>query len=124
MNLNAIAGGVVSAVLPQTPLSIQVSTGYTTTSSGKRVSSYAAPVTVMGSVQAMTSADLMQYESINIEKVTTKILINGQVNGLVRATRKGGDLITTPDGSVWLVTNVFEDWPDWCCVGVTLQNGA
>lgn len=124
MNLNAIAGGIISVVLPQTSLIIKVSTGYTTGPDGKRVPTYAAPVTVMGSVQAMTSADLMQYESINVERVTTKIYVNGQVDGLVRAARKGGDLITTPDGSVWLVTNVFEDWPDWVCVGVTKQNGA
>lgn len=124
MNLNAIAGAVVSTILPQVLLTIEVSTGYTTAADGSQVPTYAAPQTVLGSLQALSSNELAQMESLNIQNVTTKIFINGAINGLVRADKKGGDIITTPDGSVWLVSTVLEDWPDWSCVGVTKQNGA
>jgi len=40
---------------------------------------------------------------------------------------KGGDLITEPDGTVWLVTTELEAWSasaGWTKVAVTQQNGS
>jgi hypothetical protein len=45
------------------------------------------------------------------------------VDGLVRVINKGGDLITLPDGSIWLVAQVLEQFPDWVSAAITLQDG-
>jgi hypothetical protein len=42
----------------------------------------------------------------------------------VRTDQKGGDLLTMPDGSVWLVAMVLEHWADWTSVAITLQDGS
>ena len=47
----------------------------------------------------------------------------GEVDGLVRAVAKGGDLIVRADGSVWKTVFVFEQWPDWCAICILLQDG-
>lgn len=124
MNLHGIVSGAIAAVNPLIELSIQVSAGYTTNADGSRTPVYETAATVPGQVQALQYRDLQQLDGLNIEGTRRAIYINGHVNGLVRAENKGGDLITTPDGSVWLVALVLEDWPDWCKVAVTLQDGA
>lgn len=77
-----------------------------------------------GQLQPLSSSDIGQLDSLNIQGYQRAIYINGALNGLVRPKKKGGDLITTPDGQVWLTTMVLEQWPDWVKVAVTLQNGA
>jgi len=78
----------------------------------------------MGQVQSLTYTDLTQIDGLNIQGVRRAIYINGEVDGLVRSENKGGDIITTPNGEVWLVVLVLEYWPDWTKCVVTLQNGA
>jgi hypothetical protein len=124
LNLNALAGPLAAAVMPQQLLTIKLNTGYTTGADGKRTPTYAAPQTAYGSVQAMSNGELWQLDGLNLQGARYKIYVNGRVDGLVRNQNKGGDIIQTPDGGVWLVTMVLEDWPDWTCVAVTLQNGA
>lgn len=122
MNLQNIAVGVISAVNPQQPLSIQVSTGYTQNADGKRVPTYTPPITgVSGQVQNLTFRDITQLDALNIQGSQRAIYINGHINGLVRVTNKGGDLVTLPNGQIWLVTHVLEHWPDWCKCAITLQ---
>lgn len=75
-------------------------------------------------MQALQYNDIIQLDALNIQGERRKIYINGEVDGLVRADKKGGDLITTPDGKVWKVAISLEQWPDWCCVAVTLQDDA
>lgn len=125
MNFHGLVSGVVSAVNPLVPLTVKVNTGYTTDSTGKRTPTYAAPlVNVPGQVQNLTYSDLKQIEGLNLQGIRRAIYINGRVDGLVREGNKGGDIITSPDGNVWLVAHVLEYWPDWCKVAVTLQNGS
>jgi hypothetical protein len=124
MNLHAIVSNGVNVVNPFVPLVVQVSLGYTTSADGSRAPSYAQPVPVMGQVQALEYRDILQLESLNIQGQQRAIYIRGEVDGLVRPSKKGGDLITTPDGRIWLVTLVLEYWPDWCKAAVTLQDGS
>lgn len=127
MNLHAIAAPLIGAVNPFVSASVEISTGYTTQGDGKRVPSYAAPVTVSAQVQPTSTSDIRQMEALNIQNVERSIYLNGHVDGLVRSENKGGDKITIatgPNPGVYLVTHVFEAWPDWTKVGVTLQNGA
>lgn len=114
---------MVGAVNPRITVTLQTSAGYTTGPSGKRTPAFNAPVNVIAQVQELTTRDLRQLEGLNISGSSRKIYLYGQVNGTVRVTRKGGDLIILPEGALYLTTAVLEQWPDWCCVAVTLQDG-
>lgn len=127
MNLHGIVSGVVAAVNPLVPGTIRVSTGSTTAADGTRTPTYAAPVTVPMQVQPLTKGEIEHLDGLNIQSTGRGIYVNGHVDGLVRATNKGGDLITLTDGpnaGVWLVVAVLEAWADWTKCAVTLQNGS
>ena len=124
MNLNAIVTPLVAAVNPTQTLTVQVSTGYSTNADGSRVPSYAAPVSVQGQVQALSWGDLRQLDGLNIQGVKHAIYLNGDIEGLVRETNQGGDLITDASGNVYLVTTVLENWGVWTKVAATRQNGS
>jgi hypothetical protein len=124
MNLHAIVRGAISSVNPDIPVQVQISTGYTTTSAGKRVPSYAAPVTMTAQVQALTSTDLRKLDGLNIQGSMRTMYLSGSLNGVSRLNQKGGDLITLPDGTVNLTTMVLEQWPDWVKVACTQQVNA
>lgn len=126
MNLHQLARGTIRAVNPEVRLSIRVSTGNATDADFKEVPSYAAPVWVTGQVQPLMFRDIQQLDALNLQGTRRKIFINGQINGLIRPDNKGGDLITFPDDSVWLVAMVLEGWTTagWCVVAATLQNGS
>lgn len=125
MNLHGLASGLIGAVNPAIPLTIQVSAGYATDAGGKRTPIYAVPsINIPGQVQSLTFSDLKQVEGLNLQGIKRAIYLYGRVDGLVREFNKGGDLITAPDGNIWLVALVLEYWPDWCKVAVTLQNGS
>ncbi len=80
---------------------------------------------LIGQVQPMGWKDLQQIDGLNLQGTIRKAYLYGQVEAIVRADGKSGDLITDPSGKVWLVNNVLEDWTyaGWCAVVVTLQNG-
>lgn len=124
MNLHSIVFPVISIVNPMQPATLTVSTGYGTNPDGSRVPSYAPPVTVQVQRQELTERDLQQLEALNVQRSMQIMYLNGVVNGVVRMSLKGGDLITTQDGTVWLTTQVLEQWPDWVKVSVTRQDGS
>jgi len=129
MNLQSITASAVSAVNPMVPCSLQVSTGSTTNADFSKSPSYAAAVPVMGQVQALSFGDLAQVDGLNIQGIKKAIYLQGDIEGLLRPSGKGGDLITMPDGTVWLVVMVLEAWGNntgktggnWCKVAVTVQ---
>lgn len=124
MNLHAIASSITAAINPLQPISVQVSTGYTTNPDGKRVPAYAPPQIVMGDVQPLQFTDITLLDGLGIQGTRRKCYISGSISGLVRPNRQGGDLITLADGSIWLVAIVIEAWPDWTCAAITLQTPA
>lgn len=127
MNLHGIVARAIGVVNPFVPGTIQISTGYTTGTDGVRIPTYNTLSNVPMQVQAETYKDIQQLDGLNLNGTRRVIYINGKVDGLVRSTNKGGDLITLTDGpnaGVWLVVMVLEQWPDWCKVAVTLQNGS
>jgi hypothetical protein len=73
-------------------------------------------------LQPLTFQDLMHLDGMNIQGSQRALYVQGAFNGVVRPTQKGGDLVTLPDGKIWLTTHVLEQWPDWCKFAVTLQN--
>jgi len=124
MNLNAVAAPLVGAVNPHQPANVQVSTGYATLPGGIRTPQYQTFAGVTAQVQELSTADLRQLDMLNVQGSTRKVYVSGEVDAVLRFARKGGDLITLADGTVWLTTAVLERWPDWCCVACVLQNGS
>ncbi len=121
-NLNEMADGALQPVFPSVQLILYVSSGYTIGPDGGRAPSYLPAVQVYGDIQALQYTDLMKLEGLNIQGERRKIYLNGQVDGLVRVDNKGGDILVTPDGKIWLVATVLEYWTNWCSVACTLQN--
>jgi len=124
MNLHNIVGPCVAAINPWVIATIQASTGYATSDDGSRVPSYAAPVSVQIQAQALQYNDIAQIDSLNIQGERRAMYINGNWEGVARPDSKGGDLIALPDGSIWLVALVLENWASsdgWVKVAVTRQ---
>jgi len=124
VNLHSIVSGAIAAINPMVIATLRASAGSTTAPDGRRVAAYADPVNVRCQVQSLQYNDILQLDALGIQGSKSKIYVNGQWQGIVRSDRRGGDLITMPDGKVYLVTLVLEDWADWCCVAVTLQTDA
>lgn len=128
MNLHAIAGPIVASVNPWADAQLRRSTGSTTRSDGVRTPGYAAAEDITVQMQALTFKDLEQLSGLNIQGEKRAMYVDGDVKGVARPDLKGGDLITlVADGSVWLVSQVLENWAatsGWTKVAVTRQNGA
>ena len=127
MNLHAIAGPIIAAVSPPQLLSFQTSTGYTTNPDGSQVPAYSTPTQIWCDVQPLQFGDLRQMEGLNIQGERRIVFLSGNAQGAVRPLARGGDLVTLPDGTVWLVAYVFEDWyavNGWQKICITLQNGS
>jgi hypothetical protein len=128
LNLNAIASQVIPAVNPFTAATLAISLGSTTDATGKRTPKFQIPVfNVFAQVQALTFRDIQQIDYLNLQGTRVAIYLNGEVDGLVRVAKKGGDIITImqgPHAGVYLVALVLEQWNDWVKVAATLQNGS
>lgn len=126
MNLHSIVGPLIGSVNPNIQISVRVSTGSAIAADGTRTPTYADPVTVMAQMQPLTWRDIQQLDGLNLQGTRRAIYINGAVEGLVRSTNQGGDLITLPDRSVWLVAQILEGFDPtagWTKAAITLQNG-
>jgi len=126
MDLHGIVAGAINVVNPYVLGSIQISTGniQNPDGSGELIPTYRTMPQVPMQVQDLSFKDLHQVDALNLQGVSRSIYVRGSVDGLVRAVNKGGDIVTLPDGTVWLVCAVLEAWPDWCKLAVTLQNGS
>ncbi|CAN7374534.1 hypothetical protein LJR220_003338 [Bradyrhizobium sp. LjRoot220] len=127
MNLRAIANSVTSAVSPNFAAKLFISTGHTTVNF-KQVPAY-DKIDVVADVQALSSGDLRQLDSLNVQGAQKAIYLNGAALGISRIKQKGGDLIvfangTMPEGNTWLVLASLEQWggSTWCKVAVSLQD--
>ncbi|MEG2551379.1 MAG: hypothetical protein RSA68_03965 [Hafnia sp.] len=97
----------------------QVNTGFTTLPGGKRAPSYNS-VDVIVQLQELSSTDLRQVDSVNIQGILRSAYLNGNFNGVNRPEQKGGDILMIGEEK-WLVVKVPELWPDWCRVIINLQ---
>jgi hypothetical protein len=82
---------------------------------------------LIAQVQPMTWRDIQNVDGLNLQGTRYKIYLYGEIDGLVRPERKGGDLIIIPSGrhaGTYLVAQVLEQFPDWVSAACTLQNGA
>lgn len=120
MDLYGITRGVVSAINPLIPATLTMSTGYVTGSDFKQTETYATPTAQNIQVQDLSTQEMRQLSSLNIQGNLQKVYMSGQYNGVVRPKGQGGDMLTY-NGQKWLIVNVQEQWPDWTCVIVCLQ---
>jgi len=126
MNLHNIAGQYVAAVNPWLTAQYQQSNGYTTAGDGTRTPSYATAVPVQVQKQPMQYRDLVQLDGLNLNGEKAAFYVNGNWQGVARPTNQGGDLITLPNGSKWLVVMLLENWSEmdgWSKVACVLQQG-
>lgn len=123
LNLHGIVRSAISAVNPDIVVQVAISTGYTKDAAFKPVLTYAPPFTMAAQVQALTSTDLRKLDAMNVQGSMRTIYLSGALSGASRLKQTGGDLVTLPDGTVYLTTMVLEQWPDWCKVSVTQQVG-
>ena len=126
MNLHAVANSAIRAVNPNVPATLRVSAGYATAPDGAQVPAYVAQA-VRAQVQALTYKDLVQVSGLNLNGSKCAIYLYGVANGVVRVTAKGGDLLVIASGvyaGTWLIAQNLEQWPDWCKVAATLQDGS
>jgi hypothetical protein len=127
MNLHGIVANQIGAVNPFILGTVRFSTGSTTAADGTRVPTYRDVTGIKMQVQAMGSRDLAQIEGLNLNGEKRKIYFYGEVEAIVRSANKGGDLVVIDSGvnaGTWLVNLSLEQFPDWCSVVVTLQNGS
>ncbi len=127
MNLRGIANSVTQIVNPNTVVSLRRSNGYTTGSGAKQEPQYYAAVDVPAQVQALDGKTLEHLAAQNIQGTLRAIYIFGTMQGVVRPTDKGGDLVTGtdlpgfPGSSLWKVERVLEAWPQWTKCAIVLQ---
>lgn len=120
MNVRQLANSAITAVNPNTVVSVLKSTGYTVDANRRQVPSYAAAVTGPAQVQALSGSDLKQLEGLNIQGVMRAIYLRGVLAGVIRPSNTGGDLILI-DGQKWLVVKVLEPWAGWTKAVIALQ---
>ena len=78
-------------------------------------------------VQPLSSTDLRMLDALNLQGNFRAMYVDMKWQGLNRPEIKGGDLVTEPDGTVWLVSTELEAWSasaGWTKVAVTQQNGS
>jgi len=124
MNLHGLVSGLIGVINPFETITYNQSSGSETVRSGKRTPEYAASVSIVAQVQPLNAKDLTQVAGLNLQGEFKKFWFNGEAFDTVRKFLKGGDIIVRPkDGTTWLTTQVVEQWPDWCSIIGTLQNG-
>jgi len=126
-NLHQIVRGCISAVNPNVRVQIQSSTGQNTNPDFSQTPSYASPIVVRGQVQPLAQKDLQHTESLNLQGTLRALYVSGHLEGEVRVTMKGGDLVTVlegPNSGLYLINYIDEAWPSWSRAIMTLQNGS
>lgn len=125
MDLHAAVSPAISSVNPMTSAQLYKSTGRITSPSGKPEPSYAAPITGDVQVQALSGSQLQHMNNLGISGVLRKAYLHGDWESVVRKNLTGGDKFVFSHASIvngtWLVVQVLETWPDWCCVALQLQ---
>lgn len=126
MNLRALANPVIQWTNPNISVTWIQSTGYTTGGDGTRTTTTSSS-TIQAQVQGLSANDLQHIDGLNIEGVKRSVHMYGNVQGVVRADSKGGDILQFPEipgGTImnWRVIQVMETWPDWSRVIVVLQS--
>jgi hypothetical protein len=132
VNLRALANRATTLINPNVPGTVLINSAYTTSASGKREPSYAAPVAITVQMQALTVKEIEHLDALSIAGSDCAAYVNRTLSGIDRVTGNGGDLIQFEAGpgvpaelagTDWRVTAVLEGWSlgKWCRVALTRQ---
>lgn len=128
INIRAMVNARTQVVNSNQTITLFRSNGFTVSSNGKQVPIF---ITLTGDaqIQALGPKDLQHINNLNIQNVDRKVYLYGNWMGVVRADSKGGDVLQFPQipggpDQQWKAITVFETWPEWCSIGVSLQVGA
>lgn len=123
MNLHQRVSGIIARVNPMQTVTVRRSTGSTQNADFTRTPTYSS-TSMLGQVQALTSAELAQVDGLNIQGEKLALYVNGNLAGVSRSDNTGGDTVTLPDASVWLVLVQLENFnrtAGWTKVGMVRQ---
>jgi len=126
MNLHAVTRGTITSVNADQIGIWRKSTGNSVTPGGRVIPLYDDVTPVPIQVQALSGRDLRHVNYLGVQGVRRSVYMYGNVQGINRPNNQGGDLLVFAEvpgdtSKTWLVAIVFETWPDWCRVGVSLQ---
>jgi hypothetical protein len=116
--------GVISAVNPIVLATVEKYTGSVQGSDYKQSPAYAEPENVTIQVQPLSSDDLVQISGLNIQGEKKAFYSSMRLRASSRPDQLGGDLVTLPDATKWLVVHELEDWSataGWCKIAVKRQ---
>jgi hypothetical protein len=126
MNLRSLANSATQIVNKNITAIWRSSTGYSVNADFSRSPDYSDTEIKIQS-QAISSDDLKHIQELNIQGILRSVYIYGNLQGVVRADEKGGDLLifkevpSAPDRT-WKVIKVVETWPDWSHVIACMMN--
>jgi hypothetical protein len=128
VNLHSIVAPVIGVVNTNESVTLYQNSGFTTSPDFSRTPVYAT-LTMRAQVQGLQSDDIRVLNGVGIQGERRKAYLWGAWTGMVRSLQKGNDLVARPDGSLWKVAYVFEDFghdlvgsSGWCSVAIVLQN--
>ena len=121
MSLHDLVANIVSSVNPMMLCQWYQNTGVVVAADGTTAPSYAAPTTVSCQVQQLSSADRKNLNDMAVSGITRKVWCDVILTGIDREAGLGGDRLYLPDGTIWLVVQVVETWPDWCSALIQKQ---
>jgi len=125
-DVRSIANPFTQITNPNQEIAWLQNSGYTTDATGHRTP-LQTTVPIQAQIQGLSAADLRHLDGLNIEGVLRSVHMFGNVQGVVRADQKGGDILQFPEipgGTIknWLIIKVMETWTNWARVVVALQN--
>lgn len=126
MNLHSLVRGVITTVNPDSDVQWFASTGNAVSDTGKQTPIYAGGILLQGQIQPAPTAMLSKYDYLQAQGKYYTVYFYGREQAINRVENKGGDLLLfpeVPEGTIrtWLIVQVPEQWPDWCCVLCCLQ---
>lgn len=128
INLRGIANAAIQSINPNQQITIGLPNGYAIDPDTLiQIPAYTTMV-APGNVQTLSSDDLKQVDSLNIEGTLRCIYLYGNFNGILRPDNQPNvtmTFVTNESGETrareWNVFKVLEVWSTWCKVAVVLQ---
>lgn len=109
MNLHDVVRGAITAVNPDQKVIWLASTGQSVDENYTQIPTWAPAVEVTAQIQPVPDSSLQWLQQTRQNGIWRNCYLNGAVNGLERATAKGGDMLYF-EGYEWQVDQVSGAW--------------
>ena len=114
MSLHDLVANAISGINPMMTCQWYKNTGTSSAAGGIVTPTYNTPLAISCQVQQLTAADIKHIQDQNLSGISRKVWCDQILTGIDRAAGLGGDRLILPDGTIYLVVQVIETWPDWC----------